>query len=45
MKQEEAALLRNEVVLLQALAFDLIVYAPYRPIAGFLMVRCIGVLA
>ena len=38
-KQEEAVLLRGETILLEALDFDLIVYTPYRPLQGFLLVR------
>ena len=38
-KQEEAVLLRGETILLEALDFDLIVYTPYRPLQGFLLVQ------
>ncbi len=38
-RQEEAAVLRAEPALLQALRFDLITYSPFRALAGFVMVR------
>jgi hypothetical protein len=37
-KQDEAVVLRGETILLEALDFDLIVYTPYRPLQGFLLV-------
>lgn len=38
-RQEEAAVLRAEPALLQALRFDLITFSPYRALSGFLMAR------
>ena len=38
-RQEEAAVLRAEPTVLQALRFDLITYSPYRALTGFLMAR------
>lgn len=38
LKQQEAAVLRGELVLLQALRFELIVYGPHRPLQGLLQV-------
>ena len=37
-KQDDAVLLRGEIILLEALKFDLVSYSPYRPLQGFLMV-------
>lgn len=37
-KQDESVVLRGETILLEALEFDLIVYTPYRPLQGFLLV-------
>jgi len=38
-RQEEAAVLRAEPELLQALRFDLVTFSPFRALAGFLMAR------
>ncbi|KAF3339544.1 cyclin-H1-1 isoform X1 [Carex littledalei] len=35
-KQDHKPILNNEMLVLQSLGFDLIVYAPYRPINGFI---------
>ncbi|KAK9809925.1 hypothetical protein WJX72_001822 [[Myrmecia] bisecta] len=34
-KQDQQAVLRNELAVLQGLKFDLVVYNPYRPLEGF----------
>jgi hypothetical protein len=38
-KQDEQTVLRNELTVLKGLNFDLITYAPYRSINGFLAVH------
>ena len=38
-KQDEQTVLRNELTVLKGLNFDLITYAPYRSIDGFLAVH------
>ena len=37
-KQDEALVLKGEIILLEALGFDLVVFNAYRPLQGFLMV-------
>ena len=38
-RQDEATVLRYEPIVLRALRFDLLTYAPYRSLAGFFIVR------
>lgn len=37
-RQDESVLLRGEILLLEALGFDLLVYSPYRPLQGLMIV-------
>ena len=37
-QQQESVVLQGEITLLEAINFDLIVYAPYRPLQGFITV-------
>ena len=37
-QQQESVVLQGEITLLEAIHFDLFVYAPYRPLQGFIAV-------
>lgn len=37
-RQPESLVFKGETVLLEALGFDLVVFSPYRPLQGFMMV-------